>query len=212
MKLKSILLIVIILAISIFNSCSDNSVDSTLNSNELSKLKKSAITDELSDLIDLREEITQLVIDRKVNIEKLRDAYVNKDVTKIMTLMKMSKNEYNSFNERLLNIRKNILIKYPDIKKAVSKLGKKQCTTCNIEKFFNNFEQYTHASSRYGSGLSKIYTGTTVNGDEDVDCDWVPYTAALVLCAELGPVLYWPCAYVAICSFCEGGWVDDACQ
>ena len=67
--------------------------------------------------------------------------------------MKTSKNEYNSFNERLLNILKNILIKYPDINLAVSELEKKQCTTCNIEKFFKDFEQYTHASSRYGSGL-----------------------------------------------------------
>lgn len=36
----------------------------------------------------------------------------------------------------------------------------------------------------------------------DAGCKWVQYTAALALCTAGGPVLYWPCAYIAYCSLC----------
>lgn len=46
----------------------------------------------------------------------------------------------------------------------------------------------------------------------DTDCAWVPFTASVALCSALGPTLYWACAAVAACHWCEGGWIDDACE
>lgn len=50
------------------------------------------------------------------------------------------------------------------------------------------------------------------NGDGEVDCAWGPYLGNLALCAATGPKLYWLCAGLAVCSWCEGGWVDNACD
>lgn len=42
-------------------------------------------------------------------------------------------------------------------------------------------------------------------------CQWGPFIASLILCTTLGPVLYWPCAYIGMCSFCDGSVIDTLC-
>ena len=44
------------------------------------------------------------------------------------------------------------------------------------------------------------------------NCAYLPYAAALALCTAGGAAFYLPCATIALCSYCEGGWVDEACE
>ncbi len=122
--------------------------------------------------------------------------------------MQMSKQEYNSYNDRLLELTEKILKKYPDVKNKVEEMKMNGYETCNSDNFFTNFEKFTFASKRQGNGLSKVFVA---QGVEEVDCDWIPFTAGLILCAQGGPIFYWPCAYFVICGYCSGGWVDDIC-
>lgn len=209
MRKKTITIAIFLIALfSIFYSCSDNIIEQNKH-DSINVLEKNNITEELSELIDIREEITQMVIDKKINIDKLMKAYKTEDTLKIMEAMQMSKTEYSSYNIRLLKLNSKILKKYPAIKIKIEEMKNNICTTCNSDKFFENFEKYTFASKRKGSGLSKIFV---TNGAEEVDCDWLQYFAGLAVCSTAGPVLYWPCAYLMICGYCSGGWVDDACM
>jgi hypothetical protein len=40
--------------------------------------------------------------------------------------------------------------------------------------------------------------------EEDGPCKWIKFTACLLACSGTGPVLYWPCAYLCVCSYCPG--------
>lgn len=52
---------------------------------------------------------------------------------------------------------------------------------------------------------------TDDGGGDEASCRWPAYIVALVSCASLGAFLYWLCAYIAYCSFCEGKLVDQLC-
>lgn len=38
--------------------------------------------------------------------------------------------------------------------------------------------------------------------DEEGPCKWIRFSACLLSCTLGGPVLYWPCAYLCVCTFC----------
>ncbi len=86
MKVKLIISIIFFAVVAfMIHSCSDNFVEERSDDTNLeTKLDKSIITDELAELIDIREEITQMVIDKKVDIDKLHKAYQIEDTDKIM--------------------------------------------------------------------------------------------------------------------------------
>ncbi len=50
-----------------------------------------------------------------------------------------------------------------------------------------------------------------------VTCKWVPFLVALLTCANASIAamnigVYFVCAYQALCSYCLGGWVNEACS
>lgn len=47
--------------------------------------------------------------------------------------------------------------------------------------------------------------------DPTADCAYAPYVSSLFACSLAGAVGYWPCAVIAVCTWCEGGWVDPMC-
>ena len=56
-----------------------------------------------------------------------------------------------------------------------------------------------------------------VKGTNTPTCQWTPYILALLTCANAAIAaanlaLYFVCAFQALCSYCEGGWVNDACS
>ena len=41
-------------------------------------------------------------------------------------------------------------------------------------------------------------------------CEWLQLSISIALCSMSGP-FYWPCAYLAICSYCSGDVFDEIC-
>lgn len=75
-----------------------------------------------------------------------------------------------------------------------------------------------------GTGGAPLRSGDEVEVPFDppvkgsgVRCNWGPFVVALLTCANAAVAaggnigMYFICAYEALCSFCEGGWVTSAC-
>lgn len=165
---------------------------------------------ELKDLINFRDEITQRVTASRVSARTLRRAYESGDERRIAALLGYSDTDLLLLNQRLDNLRRALLTTFPEIQRLMATTTHSPCgfspspRTCGTARFFDNFEGYTQ-------GVSPMYIEPEPGGGE-VTCQWAPYTAALAVCTLAGPIWYWPCAYVATCSFCRGGWVATACQ
>jgi len=152
--------------------------------------------------------MTRRAISRGVSPVALKTAYETKDEEKVRRMLGYSRAEIMIINYRLDRARKAILEKFPEIAELV--LVKEQWSTscaanpsldrCSTEQFFNSL------------GEELIILGEElIIEDGEVTCDWGPYLAALAACTLAGPIWYWVCAYVALCSFCRGGWVDEVC-
>ncbi len=57
-----------------------------------------------------------------------------------------------------------------------------------------------------------------VKGSKRVSCKWGPFVVALLACANAAvaaggnPGVYFVCAYQVLCSYCQGGWIDNVCS
>jgi len=76
------------------------------------------------------------------------------------------------------------------------------CSDECIPLLFDSMREHPEAwEDLYGSGTNRAPDG----------CNYVPYVASLVVCTAAGPVLYWPCAILAYCTWCFGPTHDAIC-
>lgn len=150
-------------------------------------------------LITVRDEMSQRALNYGVSTSTLRAAYQAKDEEQIAAMLGYSEEEIKTLNYRLDKARLAIFDRYPEIERMVRENPQNSCgyspktTSCETDRFFDNFSADTYNIARPTS------------------CRYAPYVAALAVCTLAGPVWYWPCAYVALCSFCSGGRVDSIC-
>lgn len=166
------------------------------------KALKLLLEREISELLSIRNAITTRVFENKVDVVKLKNAYLASDEKRIAELLKYTPSDVENMNTQLRNIVERMINKAPQLSVLIQEKKVKNCSKCNIEEFFNNFNYHVGKSPR----LAKV-----TNVPAGTDCQWVPYLASLALCTTLGPLLYWPCAYVALCSWCWGTEVDALC-
>ena len=192
----------------IFQSCEKNDTEEKLNTEELKSQNKSLV-----ELRSIREEITKKVIGRKIPTEDLREAYLNDDIDKIKSLMGFTEAELIDIESRLNKSRITLLKKYPKLVDYYSSIDN-SCSICTaknkkdkINQFFDNYNSYIDfGKSRKEMNKTSVGSirlmSSNVEGNEG-DCQWGQYTACLLVCTTAGPVLYWPCAFICYCSFCE---------
>lgn len=190
---------IFILAISsLLQSSCDFNVTPTSNSNNLFRtqdtLDNLLMSEPLvQELLQIRNNFTERInceVGKSFSLEELKLAYLNSDEQRIISYMGYTSNQIDSIGERLNTISQELLTKYP----ALSSYITSECNSCNVESFFSYYYEYTNIST------------------EALECRWAPYIASLVLCTTLGPILYWPCAYVAMCSWCSGGILNYICK
>ncbi len=158
--------------------------------------------DEINELLNIRDNITRRVIENNINVDELKDAYKNSDEKRIIHLLGYSNEDIQALDLKLKNVITRIIDKVPEYKIWIENEKEKFCAKCKSETFFNNFYSYTSKHYRLNKSLDEALGS---------DCQWAPYAAALALCSLLGPIWYWPCAYVAMCRFCWGPEVDALC-
>jgi hypothetical protein len=151
------------------------------------------------ELIGIRDQITDKVLKGKVSVRALRAAYAAEDEKAAMSLMGYSQTEVDQLKRRMNAIRRSLLGKYPELN--MKGLGAPMpCVPC------------ANASNRFFDNFTKVAANaTTRQAQKKSTCKWAQYIVALTACTAAGPIWYWPCAYLAMCGYCNGGTVDTLC-
>lgn len=215
-KVYSIALIGILLATFwILSSCyktNENGFPSLNNStntkNSLKQTKVSSIPPELIELLKIRDAIAYRVVTNKISKVNLAKAFQNHDTNALQRLLGINNHELEIYQERIKRLRESLLKKYPDLKEEYLKqLNCKSCKETDINTVYKKITSTGFFKVINGEPIS-IMTPSTLNTNSiikengDGTCSWIPYTACLVVCTSTGPIFYWPCAYVCMCSFC----------
>jgi hypothetical protein len=80
---------------------------------------------------------------------------------------------------------------YPEVQTYYDSYQADPTFTCDP---YDGFAKYDNLIEAPGGGFSV---------SSAVGCQWGPYVAHLAACAKTGPIVYWACAYVAYCAWCE---------
>ncbi|MFQ5600375.1 MAG: hypothetical protein ACE5G2_07460 [Candidatus Krumholzibacteriia bacterium] len=150
---------------------------------------------EVRELLRIRNEMTSRAIDRNVRPAELQEAYARGDEHRVAELLGYTAEDLVRLGSRLHAASESLFAAYPDLPSFATP-NPAGCTRCNAQ--------------RLASYLDAHRSGTA-SKSEVVHCEYVPYVAALATCTAAGPILYWPCAIVATCVYCGGGWVDALC-
>lgn len=198
-KLGMVKMVIIIVALSIYIfGCNENQhsieVDYHYEELEISLMNEPLVFE----LLRIRDEITSHIISNEIDISELKKAYLENDEEKIEEVLRISPELLSEYSNTLNRISYKLLEKYPLLEDIIQDFD--LCNDCNKIDIIKNIED----------SLVPI-PNNSLYKTSNVTCKWIPYTASLVVCSAGGPILYWPCAYVAVCAWCEGGWVDDAC-
>lgn len=161
-------------------------------------------------MVDLNKKIAAKLLREGVSKEALVEAVKSRDDSKLRLASRFSDEEYVVMSKSMNDVRAAILKKYPEVQRINAKVQK--CSSCDIDRqitvinslntqLVNGKEIITQTAFEEGFNMQEQVAA--VDEEEGADCDWVPYTACLVVCAGTGPWLYWPCAYLCVRSWCK---------
>lgn len=158
-------------------------------------------------LLAVRDKISQQILDSGVSGQDLQQVFYSNDPAEITQLLGFTQAEVNYLNNKLIQHSNALLARYSELQ-TYTQTHNANCSD------YSCFENNEHANALF-TNLDTYLSLSTENGlgknQAAVACEWLPFIGALILCAQTGPILYWICAYVSLCSFCDGGWVDAIC-
>jgi len=156
----------------------------------------------------IRDQMTRRLIDRGVDLAEVRAAYRKADFESVIAMFGYAEGELADLDRQIVNLRKDLVSRYPRLAAGLAQVAPQgNCYHCNVDRAFDIMKrQVTISASAAGS-----YAEAADAKEGESDCMWGAYVSALLLCTTMGPIIYWPCAYLAYCSFCEGPLVDSLC-
>jgi len=161
----------------------------------------------------IRDDLTKRVLESGVSGKEIADIVENNNTRRFAEITGYTVEELDEIGRRINFLGKVIHDRYPDLEEKARK-GPEGCVECDFRNISEKWDQ-TLAAHKEADVFDK-------EGDENqiplpdpsnkgVTCQWLQYTAALAVCTTTGPVFYWACAYIAVCTFCSGGWVSTIC-
>jgi hypothetical protein len=184
----------------LFTACSEGpapvapSVVTTLSPMETAALEHElSRSEEVADFIRVRDELTARAKARNVTPEMVRAAYIGGDAAAIQRLFGLSPKESYLLTHRLRTNQLRLQARFPVLRSLAEGTVAASGASCGADIAARALV----ADSRRGGPSTSIEADPSAGG-----CKWVQYTVALLLCTTGGPVLYWPCAYLAYCSLC----------
>lgn len=99
-----------------------------------------------------------------------------------------------AFMLRLNEATTALMDRYPALAEGADSGADCSPTAQKIDVFFASFESING-------------TGATAQ----TDCEWIQYVACLAVCTSGGPVIYFPCAYLCWCAFCDNEVTEALC-
>jgi len=152
---------------------------------------------DVQSLFEIRDELTTSALAAGVTGRELLPVLRARDEKTFASLLGIAPERYAKLAKRLSTAREHLLQRYPGLMRRAMP---RECPDCDVEAFTSMF------------GRMRARGPALVRAPRAVSCHYLPYVASLALCTGLGPVLYWPCTVVAVCTFCEGGWVETVCN
>ena len=209
MKKTSLLVVVLFLGFGLFSGCAD---EEGIMEVDVAELEARLITaPEFQQLNLLKNDVLMRLATRGVTKEQFMQITISNDEEAVRDLLGYSTEEAIYASEQFRHNIHVLKTKFPELQQFEEKVASK-CGADRMEAFLDNYEVVME-NLREGSS----FMGKT----QAVNCEYSPYTACLVLAgwtagaaAVTGPgaiAVYGAGAYVCLCGFCEGGWVDWAC-
>lgn len=151
------------------------------------------------------EELTRQLAHRAALVDpaELEEAYRTEDEDRIAELLGFTESQLAEMDASLRELRLAIFREFPELERHAAQAAVGSCgfspsiARCPLQAALDAAPQ--------------LMEDGPLNESPNVECQWAQYTAALALCTLAGPVWYWPCAYLALCSYCRGGWVTASC-
>lgn len=168
------------------NSESSSSTLSITAIRDLNSLLRES--NEVQELTAIWKDLRNRALSSGMPWQELMSAYQRQDEQLLRNSLGLTSQEEVFLNNRLRELTRSLLSKFPELQAFVKKA--KPCINCGSAEV-----------------IGKVDILTAPEG-----CHWIQYTAALVVCSAGGPVLYWPCAYLAYCSLCWGDIHDAICS
>ena len=105
---------------------------------------------------------------------------------------------YYDWQERVTRISTSLYEKFPQLREYES-----TAAPCSLEESARLMKRLCSKKGTFP---------LLVESRKPVKCQWGPYVMSLIGCTALGPGGYFICSYIALCSFCSGGYVDTICN
>lgn len=147
----------------------------------------------------------------------LADALHARDDAAIARLLGFAPDEANRLSADLTNLRLRMFARFPEIEQRASREVSYSCGFaptgygCGVDRAIRALAAMPENGGIVGPKVGGPNRGSIMEPNSEVGCEWGQYVLALTLCTMAGPWWYWPCAYLALCAYCEGGWVDQSC-
>lgn len=153
----------------------------------------------------IREEMTTRAVAARVSGAEAKKL-LERDPVELGRRLGYASSELNSINMRMKTAKRNLLARYPELLEVARGM---ECSSdpAMLSRVLDYrgrpFEASLLSVLAVVPGLSFLRQEEPDVGD--ASCQWIQYTACLVVCTSAGPVIYWPCAFLCVCAFCEGG-------
>lgn len=208
--LKFITILTIISYSVCFIGCGENEGMSTPSISEYEKSLKE--DSDIQELCAIRDEMISKALKSNVSGAVMAEIVKRNDEERFASILGYTEDEIANLGSRIVKLGESIRNRYPELADMPSNRATPcpECEFKNIAERWDNLVVTNKRSIKLGDGDQMIPTPDP--SDKGVTCQWAMYIGALALCTLTGPVLYWACAVVAICTYCSGGWVSGFCQ
>ncbi len=171
--------------------------------------EKISETAEFRDLEMIRKNVLKRIVENKITRHDFLKACMARDAAEIADITGIDGIELTSMTARMTDDIRRLMHRYPELRK-LSKFREKPGDLESISAFLDRYEQIVEKLSTAPEGLFKA--------EARVGCAYGQYSTCLVLAGYgaiatggAAPLVYAGGAYLCLCSYCSGGWVDWVC-
>lgn len=181
--------------------------------------KTASTSDAFQELEALKEEILSRVANNRISKADMRRATQARDIETISKLVGIPVDDLQSMNSRLMSALAQLSSQFAVVQDLEGQIGVNDIEV-RLNSVMANYEIWME-TTRTGvtPQVAAKELNLTYQAEEDVTCQYGPYTACLIAAGiaagATGPaavLTYGLGAYVCVCGFCEGGWVNWVCQ
>lgn len=192
-------LVPLALIILLFAGCDQAKMSSELDPlNDVALQARMEADPAVQDLYSIFQEVGNRYIELDVSKEAFAKAYAAKTKETSVALLGYTEAEYDRLTERFNSNIESIRETYPEL--ASSELRGQ----CEIPVDLDISQAYQASIASFKGGGLPLGKSSGINeAMQRPDCKWLAYTACLITATTLGPLLYWPAAYVCMCGFCD---------